>query len=139
MLRSGLISSLVCLAVLSALSAVFSGQLGVSSVLLVGFTVLAYFVSGQLTELFCLKMADWRGLLLLMQSLLVRLGVLGLVLMQLLSRPEWRVHINDGWFLAAGCVVVVSWMSGVVWADAHSRLPIYDHDYQPPANAELAP
>lgn len=99
---------------------------GLLSAAVTGSAVLAYFFAGHVLQLRALRRADWVGLVLVLGSYLGRIMVLGVLLWQLVSSPIVSGRVQQAWFVAAACAVVVGWISGVVWTRAHQRVSIYD-------------
>jgi hypothetical protein len=134
MLRAGVVWSLVVMAALTPCGYVASGARGAVSVLFMGTAVLGYFVIGQLVQLLAFRKANIWGLLLVLESFVGRIGVLGVLLWQMVTRPLLRAYVADAWLLTSGCAAVIAWTGGVVWAHAHARIPVYDREYVSPSN-----
>lgn len=109
-------------------------SVGLSEVVavLIGFALVVVFFSlGQAVEIVAMVLANTAGLVLTLCCYLLRVVLLGLALGAVIAATDGK--LTASWiFCGVGCSTL-GWVTGVVWVAARQRLPVYDHDYQPPA------
>lgn len=100
------------------------------SALIGGALVIVFFSVGQAVELVAVTMASMMGLVATLFSYLVRMILLGVSLSIVLRIGGGRV--GPEWVFCGVVCTVIGWVTGVVVVAARQRVPVFDHDYQPP-------
>ena len=66
---------------------------------------------------------------------LVRVIGIAAGLWAILSHPSVAPHIRDGWLVLSVAGTVIAWVTGVVFVASRQRVPVYDTEYEPPADS----
>lgn len=99
-----------------------------------GFAAVVVFYSiGQAIEVIASELDPLQGLGLVLISYAVRVVGIAAGLWGLLSLPAVAPHASGGWLLLSVTGTVLAWVTGVVFVASRQHVPVYDHEYEPPA------
>ncbi|MHA7860690.1 hypothetical protein ACX1DX_04840 [Tessaracoccus sp. Y36] len=100
-----------------------------------GFAAVVIFYSiGQALEVVASELEPFQGLSLVLVSYGVRVVGIAAGLWALLSLPTVAPHVSKGWLLLSVAGTVLAWVFGVVFVASRQRVPVYDHEYEPPSS-----
>lgn len=109
---------------------VLAGSSGLVSAV-IGLAVVVIFYSiGQAIEIIALELPGFTGLSIVLASYAVRVIGIGFLIWAVLTAG--RGVLSEGWVVAGVVAAVLGWTTGVVVVAARQRVPVFDHDYQPP-------
>ncbi|MDF1490123.1 hypothetical protein [Tessaracoccus caeni] len=134
MMRGGVIGGhLVGVTVIGLALALGGGDAVLTSVL--GFAaVVIFYAIGQALEVVASELEPMQGMALVLVSYAVRVIGIAAGLWFLLSLEAVAPRVSDGWLLLSVVGTVLGWVSGVVLVASRQRVPVYDHEYQPPTS-----
>lgn len=133
MMIGGLIAGHIAGLTIIGLALALSGGGGALTAAL-GFAAVVIFYSiGQAIEVVASELEPFQGLGLVLVSYAVRVVGIAAGLWGLLSLPAVAPHISDGWLLLSVAGTVIAWVTGVVFVASRQRVPVYDHEYEPPS------
>lgn len=93
-----------------------------------------FFSIGQAIEIVALELPGFAGLSVVLGSYAVRVIGIGAMLNWILS--DSTRSLSSTWLGIGVVATVIGWVSGVVLVAARQRVPVFDHDYQPPPGWE---
>lgn len=94
--------------------------------------VLAYFVSGQLTEWAAMRLANSQGMVLIMSGYIARVTALGLVLWWAIGNVSVALFVSPMWVGAGALAAVLGWLGGLIIGHSRMRIQVYDRPYVTP-------
>ncbi len=98
-------------------------------------SVLIFYSIGQALEVVASELEPMQGLGLVLVSYAVRVIGIAAGLWAILSHPSVAPHIRDGWLVLSVAGTVIAWVTGVVFVASRQRVPVYDTEYEPPADS----
>lgn len=98
-----------------------------------GFAAVVIFYSiGQALEVVASEMEPMQGMALVLISYAVRVIGIAAGLWAILSLPAVAPRVEGGWLVLSVAGTVCGWVTGVVLVASRQRVPVYDHEYEPP-------
>ena len=112
--------------VLAAIGAgVARGHLGVANALVAGAVVLLFFGSGQGVQLLAGQAGGPLGLGIVVMSYAARVGLLALLLLAAMRHAAVERYLDGPGLIAGTLATTLGWVVGLIWAERHSRVPLY--------------
>ncbi|MDO4785237.1 MAG: hypothetical protein Q3997_09170 [Propionibacteriaceae bacterium] len=118
-----------------ALALGLGGRESLVSALIGAAVVIVFFSIGQAIEIVAVTMASMLGLVATLFSYVARVILLGAGLRAVVDLGGDR--IDPAWLFCGVVCCVLAWVSGVVIVAARQRVPVFDHDYQPPPGWDM--